>query len=278
MSKRRIVQLLRRLPGIVIKLLLALMILLPIGWMFCSSLRPSDQIIMYPPEFFPSTVSLENFSNVINTIPIWLYFKNTVLFSGSVTILSVLINSLAGYAFARIDFKGKNAIFTLLMASMMIPFQVIMIPLFMELHFIRLLDTYTGLIIPRIANVIGIFFMRSFFATLPKQLEEAGRVDGLREIGIFFRIMLPNCGAAIATQVILALNANWNELLWPLLMTSSADKRMLSNGICYFVGQNTIQYGAAFAAGVISVLPLLVIFIFGQKYFVNSIVSSAVKE
>lgn len=253
------------------------MILLPVGWMFCSAFRPTNRILAFPPEFFPSAVSWENFLTVFNAIPIALYFKNTVIFSAAVTALSVLINSLAGYAFARIDFKGKNIIFTILMASMMIPFQVIMIPLFMELHYMNLLDTFSGLILPRISNVIGIFFMRSFFATLPKQLEEAGRVDGLREIGIFFRIMLPNCGAAIATQVVLSINANWNELLWPLLMTTSSEKRMLSNGICYFVGQNTIQYGPAFAAGVISVVPLLVIFIFGQKYFVNSIVSSAVK-
>ena len=277
LSGRKVIRFSKRIPGHLLKLFLALLILLPVGWMFCSAFRPAKRIIMFPPEFFPRIVSTENFATVFKSIPILTYFRNTVIFSMAVTFTSLLINSLAGYAFARIDFKGKNLVFTLLMASMMIPFQVIMIPLFMEIHFMGMLDTYAGLIVPRMANVIGIFFMRSFFATLPKQLEEAGRLDGLREIGIFFRIMLPNCGAAIATQVVLALNANWNELLWPLLMTTSAEKRMLSNGICYFIGQNTIQYGPAFAAGVISVIPLLIAFAFGQKYFVSSIVSSAIK-
>jgi multiple sugar transport system permease protein len=277
MKKENVVYFAKKIPGMLFKVLMAVLILLPVGWMFFSAFRSQNMIIVYPPEFFPKKWSLENFAEVMNLIPIWLYFKNTVVFAGLVTFFSILINSLAGYAFARMEFKGKNAIFTLLMASMMIPFQVIMVPLFIQIHYMGMLNKLSGLVIPRIANVVGIFFMRSFFLTLPKQLEEAGRLDGLRELGIFFRIMLPNCGPAVITQVIMALNFNWNDLMWPLLMTSSPEKRMLSNGICFFIGQDLIQYGPAFAAGVISVIPLLAVFIFGQKYFVNSIVSSAIK-
>jgi multiple sugar transport system permease protein len=267
----------KKTPSLILKLFMAVLIILPIGWMFLSAFRASNRIVIYPPEFFPKVWSLESFNEVTKSIPIWRYFQNTVIFTGLVTAFSVLLNSLAGFAFARMEFKGKNVIFTMLMASMMIPFQVIMIPLFMQLHLMGMLDKFSGLIVPRIAAVIGIFFMRAFFTTLPKQLEEAGRLDGLREMGIFFRIMLPNCGPAVITQVVLTMNFNWNDLMWPLLMTNSPEKRMLANGICAFIGQDNTVYGPAFAAGVISVVPLLVVFIFGQRYFVNSIVSSAIK-
>jgi multiple sugar transport system permease protein len=277
MVRDRVIAGTKKTPGILFSFLLALLILLPIGWMVLSSFRPPNRIVVYPPEFLPSIWTIGNYIEMMKVVPIARYLLNTIVFAGLVTSISILFNSVAGYAFARIDFACKRLIFTVLLASMMIPFQVIMIPLFMQIHYMGMLDKLAGLVIPRAANVVGIFFMRAFFASLPKQLEEAGRLDGAREIGIFFRIMLPNCQAAIMTQLVLALNYNWNELLWPLLMTSSPDKRMLSNGIVFFIGQNLIQYGPAFAAGVFSIIPLLAVFIFGQKYFVYSIVSSAVK-
>ncbi len=259
-------------------LILTLLILLPVLWMCFSAFRPSDQITVYPPHFFPSTWSLENFKDVMEMIPVVRYITNTFIYTVVVTGVSVLFNAMAGYAFARIEFKGKNVIFTILMASMMIPFQVIMIPLFMELFKMGMFDTFAGLVVPKFAAVVGIFFMRSFFFTLPKQLEEAGRIDGLSEFGIFFRIMLPLCKSAIVTQAVLSITGCWNDLLWPLLMTNSPDKRMLANGIIYFVGQNVNEYGPAFAAGVVSVVPLFLVFVFGQQYFVNSIVSTGIKE
>lgn len=259
-------------------LLLALLILLPVLWMVFSAFRPVDQITIYPPDFFPKAWTMQNFVDVFRILPITTYLRNTLIYSVVITVVSLLFNSMAGYAFARIRFKGKNVIFTMLMASMMIPFQVIMIPLFMEIFFMGLYDTYPGLFLPRFAAVIGIFFMRSFFTTLPKQLEEAGRVDGLSEYGIFFRIMLPLCKSALMTQAVLSLTGCWNDLLWPLLMTNSPDKRMLANGILYFVGQNVNEYGPAFAAGVVSVVPLFIVFVAGQKYFVNSIVSTGLKD
>ena len=258
-------------------ILMALLVLLPVLWMCFSAFRPADQITSYPPTFFPRSWTVTNFIDVWKTLPIGTYILNTFTYTIVVTAISVVLNSMAGYAFARIDFKGKNVIFTVLMASMMIPFQVIMIPLFMELFFMGLYNTFTGLVLPKIAAVVGIFFMRSFYFTLPRELEEAGRIDGLSEFGIFWRIMFPLCKSAAITQAVLTLTGCWNDLLWPLLMTSSPEKRMLANGIIYFVGQNVNDYGPAFAAGFISVLPLFIVFLFGQKYFVDSIVSSGVK-
>lgn len=277
MNIHKVKRLISRIPGLAFQIFMVILIILPTGWMFLSSFRPASQMYVYPPDFFPKVWTLQNYKDVIKLIPIIRYFMNTLLFSVVITAGSALLNSMAAYAFARMQFKGKNILFTILIASMMVPFQVIMIPLYMEMTYMGLVDTLAGLMLPRLAAVTGIFFMRAYFTTLPKELEEASRIDGLREFGIYFRIMLPLCGPALITQIVLTFNMCWNDLLWPLLMVSSPEKRMLSNGIAYFIGQNLAQYGPAFASGVISVAPLLVLFLFGQKYFVNSIVSSGIK-
>lgn len=278
MNKHKVKEAVYQVIVFIILAILALTILLPVLWMLLSAFRQPNQITVYPPQFFPREWTLFNFTEVFRLIPIGRYIMNTVIYAVVVTAISLLFNSMAGYAFARMNFKGKNVLFTILMASMMIPFQVIMIPLFMEIFFMGMFDTYAGMFIPKFAAVIGIFFMRSFFTTLPKQLEEAGRIDGLTEYGIFFRLMLPLCKSALMTQAVLSLTGCWNDLLWPLLMTNTPERRMLSNGIIYFTGQNVTEYGPAFAAGVISVVPLFVVFVFGQKYFVNSIVSTGLKD
>ena len=156
--------------------LLVLLILAPVVWMFLSAFRPPDQIVEYPPRFFPKNYVVQNFKDVYKMIPVNKYILNSFIFSGTVTLGSTLLNSMAGYAFARMQFKGKNVLFMMFMASMMIPFQVIMIPLFMIVFYMGMLDTYRGLIIPQLAGVGGIFFLRSFFITLPAQLEEAGHL------------------------------------------------------------------------------------------------------
>ena len=235
------------------------------------------QILKYPPLFFPRTVTFQNFVNVQKEVPIWTYAKNTFVYTSIVTCVSVFVNAMAGYAFARTNFKGKRILFACLLATMMIPFHVMMIPLFMMIYSLGMLYTLPGLVIPKFAGIAGIFFMRSFFVSLPKQLEEAARIDGLREFSIFTRIMLPLCKPAIITQIVLTINACWNDLLWPLLFTNRREQLMLANGISLYVGVEAQYYGVAFAAGVISVLPLLIVFIFGQKYFVNSIVSTGIK-
>ena len=184
---------------------------------------------------------------------------------------------MAGYAFARYNFKGKDIIFVIFLATMMIPFQVIMIPSFLEVHALGMYDNYAGLIIPKIAAAYWIFMMRSAFSGLPKELEEAARIDGLSEFGIYARIMMPLIKPALVTLIILSVNGNWNDLLWPLIITSNSKMRTLSNGLALFVGARTIEYGAAFAGAAISLVPMLVLYIFGQKYFVEGQATSGLK-
>lgn len=204
-------------------------------------------------------------------------FENSFIYSFGATLPSLLVNTMAGYAFARYDFKGKDIIFVIFLATMMIPFQVIMIPSFLEVHALGMYDNYAGLIIPKIAAAYWIFMMRSAFSGLPKELEEAARIDGLSEFGIYARIMMPLIKPALVTLIILSVNGNWNDLLWPLIITSNSKMRTLSNGLALFVGARTIEYGAAFAGAAISLIPMLVLYIFGQKYFVEGQATSGLK-
>lgn len=266
---------------IVGKLILCVVILLvafPFLWLLISSFKYEKDIISFPPKIFADRYTFENYTKVWTTIPLMDYIKNTVIFAGGVVITSVFFDSLAGYAFARMHFKGKSTFFYFVMITMMIPFQVFMIPLYMEVNFLGIIDSYPGLIIPRMTTAFGIFMMRSFFITLPKDLEEAARIDGLNEFNIFLKIMLPLSKPTMLSLGIFTLMNSWNDLLYPLIMTTSSKMRTLPAGLALFTGQNISFYGPVMAGTVISMLPLLIIYMFAQKYFVQSTAMSGMKE
>lgn len=277
MKSRNLKRKLLRIPILLIFLILAVIMLLPIIWMLLSSFKPDNEIIKFPPTLFPSSFTLKNFIKCTQRIDIWVYLKNSFVYSFGATLPSLLVNTMAGYAFARYEFKGKDIIFVIFLATMMIPFQVIMIPSFLEVHALGMYDNYAGLIIPKIAAAYWIFMMRSAFSGLPGELEEAARIDGLNEFGIYARIMMPLIKPALVTLIILSVNGNWNDLLWPLIITSNSKMRTLSNGLALFVGARTIEYGAAFAGAAISLIPMLILYIFGQKYFVEGQATSGLK-
>ena len=256
---------------------LALIVLVPVLWIILGTFKPEKEIISYPPTFFPHLLTFENFSIVSKRIKIWRYALNSFIYAGGTTLIAMFVNSLAGYVYARFKFKGKNICFLLTLATMMIPFQVIMVPLFLIVFKLGMYDTYWGLIVPRIAVATSIFMMRAAFTGLPKELEDAGRIDGLSEFGIYLRIMLPQVKPALICLFILSFNGSWNDLLWPMLAASSTNMRTLANGLALFVGEYTVQYGAVFAGTVISLLPMLLLYIFGQKYFVQGMASSGLK-
>ena len=261
----------------ILMLAILVTVMYPFLWLIISTFKPENQIVKFPPTFWTDSFSGQAYQKVWETIPLLSFLKNTIIFAGTVTVLSVLFDSMAGYAFARIDFKGKSQLFTIILVSMMIPFQVLMIPLFIEIYKLNLLDTYAGLILPRMADAFGIFLMRSFFVSLPKDLEEAARVDGLSEFRIFISIMFPLCKPAILTLCIFNLMGNWNDLLYPLMLTSSTEMRTLSAGLAMFVGQRTVEYGPTLAASLISMAPLLIIYLFAQKYFIQGVATTGMK-
>jgi multiple sugar transport system permease protein len=267
----------RKVLGFAVILMLVGAVMHPILWIILSTFKTEQELIKYPPTFFVESFTLMQFTEVWTRIPLFDFFRNTVIFASGVMILSVFFDSMAGYAFARIRFKGSKVLFTLVLITMMIPFQVLMIPLFVEVYKLGMLDTYWGLILPRAASAFGIFMMRSFFVSLPKDLEESARVDGLNEFRIYWNIMLPLCKSAMITLGIFLLMNNWNDLLYPLMLTSSTEMRTLSAGLAMFVGQRSIEYGATLAAAVISLTPLLIIYVLAQRYFVQGVATSGLK-
>ena len=277
MKKRNIRRKIAYIPLFIVLCFVAFLMVLPIFWVVASSFKEEPEIIKYPPTFLPHSFTWANYIKANERIDLPAYIKNSIIYSVGTTIPSLFVNTLAGYAFARYNFKGKNVIFILFLATMMIPFQVIMVPLFLEVHALGMYNNYWGLIIPKIASAYWIFMMRAAFQPLPKELEEAARIDGLNEFGIYWHIMMPLVKPSLITLIVLNLNGFWNDLLWPLIVTSDTSMRTLANGLAMFVGAHTIEYGAAFAGATISIIPMLVAYLFGQKYFVAGQVNSGLK-
>ena len=262
----------------VVMLVLMVCILFPFLWLLVSSFKPERDIVSWPPTLFSEGYTTANYKRVFDVIPLLYNIRNTVIFAGGVVLFQLVFNTLAGYAMARLDFKGKKVMSYLIVMAMMIPFQVYMIPLyFMEFN-MGLLDTFWGLILPRMAAPFGIFLMRASFVGLPRGLEEAARIDGCSEIGIFFRIMLPLVKPGLLTMAIITLMHNWNDLLYPMMLTSNPRMRTLSAGLALFTGENIIAYGPVLAGTVISIIPLLVIYVFAQRYFISGVAMSGMKE
>ena len=264
--------------GYLFTFLIAVTVLIPILWLFVSSFKTDVGVIKFPPRFFPEEWTLHQYLYVGDSIPIFEMTKNTVIFAGGVTVISRLFDSMAGYAFARMRFKGSRILFSIILLTMMVPFQIIMTPLYIEVYKLHLLDSYLGLILPRATSAFGIYMMSSFFQGLPKSLEESGRIDGMSEFRIFWSIMMPLCKPALVSLGIFHFMNNWNDLLYPLMLTSSQNKRTLSAGLAVLVGNKVIKYGPTLAATMISLTPLLVLYIFCQKYFIEGVATAGVKE
>lgn len=265
------------IPTQLLLTVLALLVLIPLVWLIFSAFKPEKEIISWPPTFVSHTFTWANFETVNKRIDITRYLLNSVIYAFGTTSMAVVVNSLAGYAYARMKFKGKNALFLLTLATMMVPFQVIMVPSFLVVFKLGMYNTYWGLMIPRVAVAASIFMMRAAFSVIPTELEDAARIDGLGEVGIFSRIMVPQVQSTLVCMVVLSINGSWNDLLWPMLVATDTNMRTLANGLALFVGQHTIQYGAAFAGALVSILPMFLLYLFGQRYFVEGMVGSGLK-
>ena len=262
----------------VVLLIMLVIIMFPFLWMVVSSFKAEPDIITYPPTVFAKSYTLDQYRKVFSAIPLWMYIRNTVIFAFGTTVCSVLFDSMSGYAFARIHFKGRKILFNLVLLTMMIPFQITMIPLFIQEFKLGMLNSFGGLIIPRMTSAFGIFMMRSFFVSMPKDLEEAARIDGMNEMGIFFKIMMPLCKTAMISLAVFTMMGNWNDLLYPLILTTTTEIRTLPSGLAMFVGERVTQYGPSIAGSVISLLPLLMMYCFAQKYFIAGIAMTGMKE
>jgi multiple sugar transport system permease protein len=246
--------------------------------MVLTSLKPESEIVRFPPALFPLKWTLVSYTNVWSRIPFLLFFKNSVIFSGSVTLISLWFDSMAAYAFARLAFRGRNSLFVLVLVALMIPIQVTMIPLFIMLNDWGWINTYAALIVPRATNAFGIFMLRQFFVGLPKELDEAARIDGCSEFRIYWQIILPLAKPAIASLAVFHLMYNWNDLLWPLIITNSQEMRTLPAGLALFMGQHVVEYGILTAGAAIATAPLVIAYLAAQKYFVQGVAFTGLKE
>ncbi|WP_426518902.1 carbohydrate ABC transporter permease [Diaminobutyricibacter sp. McL0618] len=263
--------------GIVLLIAAALFIVFPFIWMFLTSFKSESEIFGNPGNLLPKTLSLDNYLRIWTELPFARLFLNSVIFAGCVTVLSVFFDSLAAYALARLSFPGKTIAFFLVIATLMVPYQITLVPLFQTVFDLHWLDTYQGLIVPRATSAFGIFLLRQFFVSIPRDLDQAARIDGAGEFRIYRSIMLPLAKPALATLAVFHFMNNWNDFLWPLVVTNSDEMRTIPAGLTLFAGQYVTDHGVLMAGATISLLPLAIAFFFAQRYFVQGIATTGIK-
>jgi multiple sugar transport system permease protein len=251
--------------------------LLPIIWLTLTAFKPEADIVTYPPTLWPRQFTLEHFVEVWERIPFAQLYVNTIIFAGGVTIISLFLDSMAAYALARLPFRGRGVVMVLILILLMLPFQVTLIPLYDMLNGLGLTNTLPGLIIPRMTNAFGIFFLTQFFLSLPRDLEEAARVDGASEWRIYRQVILPLAKPALLTLGLFHFQYNWNDLLWPLVMSSSLETSTLPAGLALFMGQHVVEYGLLMAGSLLALLPVIVFFLLIQRSFVAGIATTGLK-
>jgi multiple sugar transport system permease protein len=251
---------------------------LPFIWMLVSSVKPEAEVRRIPPTWLPETFTLENYQSLFDRLSFPTYFFNSTLVAVVVTLGNVIFCSMLGYALAKLEFRGKRVVFVIVLATLMVPSIAILVPLFVLVSNLGLTNTFPGLFLPYLAAPLGVFLMRQYFLGLPDELIHAARVDGAGEFRIFWNVMLPLCGPALATLAILTFLGSWNNFLWPLVVAQTEDRYTLPVALAlYSVGQNATQYGVLLAGAVVVVLPVIAIFLALQRYFVQGIAMTGIK-
>lgn len=254
-----------------------ILIVMPFIWMILTSLKTLGESTQIPPKIFPAKPHWENYSKAAKTLPYGKFYFNTIVYTLVTTLGQLVFCSMAGYAFARIDFPGRNIIFVIILSVLMVPGQIFIIPQFMIIKKLGLLNTISALIIPGLFSAFGTFLMRQFFITLPKELEEAAILDGCNQFQIFWKIMLPLVKPGLIALAISTCLYCWNSLMWPLIVNTSIDKMTLSAGLASLQGQHASNYPVMMAGTVLAIWPMIVAFMFFQKQFVEGIASTGSK-
>lgn len=257
--------------------LISVLFMTPFLWMLSASFRTQGDLLGNPMTLWPQQFTLDNYLDVWQRIPFGRQFVNTAVFAGLVSVVSVTLDSMAGYAFARFEFPGRGVLFVTVLVTLMLPIQVTLIPMFQLLSDLGWINSLQGLVVPRIADAFGIFFMRQFFLSLPRDLEDAGRLDGVSEFGIWRRIMMPLAWPAVLTLGLFNLLYNWNDLLWPLVVTTDERMRTLPAGLALFKGQHSAEYGLLMAGAILALLPMVVAFLLVQRRFIEGIATTGLK-
>ena len=255
----------------------AVFMIIPFLWMVLTSFKTYRETVKLPIQWFPAEWNFDNYVEVLKQLDFLRYYRNTILVTVTTLVAMTLIASLAAYAFARMEFPGKNVIFALLLVVYMVPPQMTMIPKYMMITKLGWVDTLAGIVVPNIFSVYTMFMLRQFFVSVPKVLDEAEKLDGCSFFGIFWRVDQPLIRNGMNAITLLNLLWSWNDLLWPLIATSTDKMRVLSVAIATLNNSDGSQYQLLMAAGVLAVLPMLVIYAICQEYFMDGIMSSGVK-
>ncbi|MCR4876755.1 MAG: carbohydrate ABC transporter permease [Clostridiales bacterium] len=258
-------------------ILLSCVTLIPFVWMLSSSLKLDREVFEFPIRWIPQTFHWENYSLIWTKAPMLMYFKNTAIVAVSVTFIQTLTSSFAAYAFAKLEFRGRDTLFLCYIATIAVPWQAYMIPQFIEFRSIGLYDKLTAIMVLQAFSAFGVFLMRQFYRGIPTELCEAARIDGLSEYGIWLRIMLPLSKAAIATLVIFTFIGTWNDYMGPMIYLTTESVKTVQVGLRRFIQENSSDYHLIMAASMVSLIPVSAVFLTLQRYFIEGIATSGLK-
>jgi multiple sugar transport system permease protein len=255
----------------------ALLMVLPLVQMVLTSLKTPTETIAIPPILLPANPSLAAYNRVLTEAPFGTWLQNSIIVALSVTALVLFTSSLAGYVFAKFSFPGDKLLFGLILATLMVPFPVVLVPIYLIVNKLHLLNSLFALIVPSMVSAFGIFLMRQFVAGIPNDLIDAARLDGAGEFAIFWRVICPQLGAGVAPLGIFTFMGSWNDYLWPLVAINDQDKMTLPLALAFFNTARSTRYDLVMAASVMIILPIVVVFLFFQRYIINAMVLSGVK-
>lgn len=267
----------RRAVLYIVLIALALFMLIPFAWMLSASLKLDKDIFIFPIQWIPEKPRWRNYIDIWTKIPLAAFVLNTAKLTVIVTFLQLLTSSFAAYAFAKLDFRHKNLLFLAYISTIAMPWQVYMVPQFMMMRGMGLNDTHLAIIFLQAFSAFGVFMMRQFYQGIPDELCEAARIDGMNEYRIWYKLMLPLSKPALSTLTIFTFVATWNDFLGPMLYLKTEAKKTLQIGLRMFISQYSSEYGLIMAASVLSLIPVLVVFLALQKYFVEGIAATGVK-
>ena len=258
-------------------LALAAVMLVPFLWMISASLKLNKDVFTYPVKWIPEKLEWSNYSKIWKEIPLLLFFKNSAKLTIIITAIQVFTSSFAAYAFAKLHFKGRDLLFVLYICTIAVPWQVYMVPQYIMVGKMSLTYSHLGMIMMQSFTAMGVFLMRQFYTSIPDELCEAARIDGLTEYGIYFRVILPLAKGGIATLIISSFVTVWNDFMGPLIYLSSLEKKTLQLGLRMFISQYSSEYNLIMAASIVSLIPVFVMFAALQKFFTEGIAASGIK-
>lgn len=277
MKKKKSSVVLRRVLLYIVLILIAVIMVVPFLWMLSTSLKTQYDAVKIPPVWIPDPPQWENYVKLFTEQPMFQFMLNTIKIVFFVVLGQLFFSSLAAYSFARISFKGRNVVFFFYIATLMVPGQVTMIPTYLMFAKAGLTDNHLALILPAFFSAFGVFLLRQFFMSLPRELEEAAEIDGCNPFMTYWRIMLPLVVPAMLTLGVFTLMNTWNDYMGPLIYLSSPEKYTMTLGIAYFKGVYTTQWNLVMAGSIVSVVPILIAYLCAQKYFIEGIAFSGVK-